>query len=65
MFFNNKDDISYHRTMIGWFIEIYQGTKFLSTSIIAVFQNDNSEVDTGICQQSFPKNKYIKQSTTY
>jgi hypothetical protein len=50
MFLKNKDDISYHRKMIGWFIEIYQGPKYLSMSIIVVFPNDNSEEDTGNCQ---------------
>jgi hypothetical protein len=48
MFLNNKDDIPYHRKMIAWFIEIYQGKKVLSTSIIVVFSNDNSEEDIGI-----------------
>lgn len=47
MYLNTKDDISYTQKMIGWFIEIYQGTKFLSTSIIVVFKNDNSEIETG------------------
>jgi hypothetical protein len=37
--------------MIGWLIEIYQGNKFLSTSIIVIFPNDNSEQDTGIYTQ--------------
>jgi hypothetical protein len=50
MFVNNKEDISYHRKMIGWYIEIYQGKKLLSTSIIVVFPNDNSVDDSGIDQ---------------
>ena len=42
MFLNDKDDISYHRKMIGWFIEIYQGKKFVSMSNIVVFPNGNA-----------------------
>lgn len=47
MYLNTKDDISYPEKMIGWFIEIYQGSKHLSTSIIVVFPNDNTEIETG------------------
>ena len=47
MYLNTKDDISYPKKMIGWFIEIYQGSKHLSTSIIVVFPNDNTEIETG------------------
>ena len=61
MFLNNKDDLSYHQKMIGWFIEIYQGKKFLSMSIIVVFPNDNSEKDTGIYQQLSRMIIYMKK----
>ena len=61
MFLNNKDDLSYHQKMIGWFIEIYQGKKFLSMSIIVVFPNDNSEKDTGIYQQLSRMITYMKK----
>ena len=47
MYLNTKDDISYPEKMIGWFIGIYQGSKYLSTSIIVVFPNDNKEIETG------------------
>lgn len=47
MYLNTKDDISYPEKMIGWFIEIYQGSKYLTTSIIVVFPNDNTEIETG------------------
>ncbi len=65
MFLNNKDDISYHRKMIGWFIEIYQGKKFLSTSIIVVFPNDNSEEDKSIYTQISQMAIYNKKFNTY
>jgi hypothetical protein len=60
MYLKNKDDISYHRKMIGWFIEIYQGKKFLSTSIIVVFSNDGSEQDTGNYNQVSQITIYLK-----
>jgi hypothetical protein len=47
MYLNTKDDISYTQKMMGWFTEIYQGTKYLSTSIIVVFPNDNKEIEIG------------------
>ena len=65
MFLNNKDDRSYYRMMIGWFIEIYKGKKFLSTLIIVVFPNDNSEEDIGMYQQLSQMTIYIKKSITY
>ncbi len=39
--------MSYLQKMIGWFIEIYQGKQFFSTSIFIVFPNDISEIETG------------------
>ena len=65
VFLNNQDDTLYHRKMIGWFIEIYQGKKVLSTSIIVAFPNDNSEEDTGINQILSQMTIYIKNSITY
>jgi len=47
MYLNTKDNISYTYKIIGWFVEIYQGSKYLSTSIIVVFPNDNKEIEIG------------------
>ncbi len=47
-YITNKDSVSYVNDMRGWFIEIYKDDKFLYSSIIVVYLNDNSEIDQGI-----------------
>ncbi len=38
MHINNKNDLSYVKHMKGWYLEVYKGDKYLSTSIIDVFR---------------------------
>jgi hypothetical protein len=47
-FINNKDTLSYAKNMRGWYREIYKDEKFLYSSIIVAYLNDNSEHDEGI-----------------
>ena len=44
---DSRDTLCYVKDMRGWYIEIYKDDKFLYTSIIVVFLNDNSEYDRG------------------
>ncbi len=44
---DSRDTLCYVKDMRGWYIEIYKDDKFLYTSIIVVFFNDNSEYDRG------------------
>jgi hypothetical protein len=44
-FIENKDTLCYVKDMRGWCIEMYMDDKFLYTSIILVYLNDNSESD--------------------
>ena len=46
-FIDNKKSLRYVKDMRGWYIEMYKDDKFLYTSIIVVFLNDNSEYDRG------------------
>ena len=46
-FIDNKNSLRYVKDMRGWYIEMYKDDKFLYTSIIVVFLNDNSEYDRG------------------
>ena len=44
-FIENINTLCYVNDMRGWYIEMYKDFKFLCTSIIVVFFNDNSEYD--------------------
>ena len=47
-YIKDKHTMQYASKMRGWYIEIYKDAKFLSSSIIVVFLNDNSEYDNGM-----------------
>ena len=46
-FIENKNTLCYVKNTRGWHIEMYKDDKFLYTSIIVVFLNDNSEYNRG------------------
>ncbi len=46
-FIEKKNSLRYVKDMRGWYIEMCKDEKFLYTSIIVVFLNDNSEYDRG------------------
>lgn len=46
-YIKNKDNVSYLDDMRGWYLEIYKDDKYLCSSIIVVYLNDNYEKDCG------------------
>ena len=46
-YINKKDNVSYLDDLRGWYLEIYKDEKYLCSSIIVVYLNDNYEKDCG------------------